>query len=165
MDNTPGFEIIDHPSDIGIRAAGRTAEELFEFAATGMFSLMTEIENIKPHVTKNIRILREPGLKIDDLFLIWLEELLYIYEVEKLLFSRFSVLGINALDYGCDKDGGSGKGSEDMDSCIAANISGEKIDLKKHEIFVSIKAPTYHMLAIMEDRDSGLWKGQVIFDV
>jgi len=163
MHNSTGFEIIDHPSDIGIRAAAETVEELFESAATGMFSLMTRIENVKPVITKNVRIEREPGLKIEDLFIIWLEELLYIYEIQEMLFSKFNVLGINAEDYG--NNGEEDSRREAMGACIKAKIFGERIDLKKHDIFMSIKAPTYHMLEIIKDKNSGLWKGQVVFDV
>jgi SHS2 domain-containing protein len=165
MKDAPGFEIIDHPSDVGIGAAGRTAGELFEFAAAGMFSLMTDIESIKPLIIKNVMILKEPGIRIDGLFLIWLEELLYIYEIENMLFSRFSVLGINTVDTYYRRDGIPGGNPDGKDTWLEAKIYGEEIDLERHEILVSIKAPTYHMLEVKEDRGSGLWKGKVIFDV
>ena len=165
MNDTPGFKIIDHPSDVGIRATGRTAGELFEVAAAGMFSLMTDIDNIKPLITKKVKILKESGIRIDELFLIWLEELLYIYEVEDMLFSRFDVLGINTMDTDYRRDENPGMNPGKKDSWLEAKISGEKIDLEKHEILVSIKAPTYHMFEVKEDRNSGLWRGEVIFDV
>lgn len=165
MYNESGFEIIDHPSDTGIRVAARTVERLFELAASGMFSLMTAIENIKPFVSKNLRIVREPGLKIEDLFIIWLEELLYIYEVQELLLSEFKVFRVKAGDYGYNRDGEPESKNSSRHSCVEAKISGEKIDLRRHDILVSIKAPTYHMLEVVKDSNSGLWKGQVIFDV
>ena len=167
MDSDYGFEIIDHPSDVGIRVVAGSIEKLFELAAAGMFSLMTEIGKVEPAVTKKVRITGEPGSGIEGLFIYWLEKLLYLYEVQKMLFSEFKVLRIMEKD--CVS-----RNTNALDKCdmslpeypfIEAKIYGEKIDLDKHEILVSVKAPTYHMLEIIKEKDTGLWKGQVIFDV
>ena len=42
------FEELDHTADVGIRAYGRTLDELFENAAAGMFSLITDLDAVKP---------------------------------------------------------------------------------------------------------------------
>ncbi len=162
-----GFEIIDHPSDTGIKVVAGTAEELFEIAAAGMFSLITRIEKVEPLLKKKIRIVGKPGFLVEDMLIIWLEELLYIHETKKMLFSRFKVTSLIAEEYGY-KSGASldnGSCSGIRETLIEAEIFGERIDLNKHEVFISIKAPTYHMLEINRDKNSGLWKCQVIFDV
>jgi SHS2 domain-containing protein len=163
MNNSGKFKILEHPSDIGIRFSSRTVEHLFEVAAEGMFSVMTDIADVKAIKVKNIKILKNPEFEIDDMLLAWLEELLFLYEKKMMIFSKFEVLKIIAKDYGQNLRPGFKK--VDQRSLIEARAYGEKIDLKKHDISLSIKAPTYHQLEINKNRISGIWEGQVIFDV
>jgi len=48
INNNPDrkFTEVDHPSDIGIRFFGNDLEELFENAASGMFSIMCNLQKI-----------------------------------------------------------------------------------------------------------------------
>ncbi len=167
MDSEYGFEIIDHPSDTGIRVVAVSVEKLFEFAAEGMFSLMTDIRKVKPSIAKKVSIAGESGLKIEDLLISWLEKLLYLYEVQKMLFSEFKVCKIKTTGRMGSNVHAADTGVVSLveGSFVEAEIYGEKIDLDKHEILVSIKAPTYHMLDIIKEKNTGLWRGQVIFDV
>ncbi|MBM3707261.1 MAG: archease [Actinobacteria bacterium] len=144
------FEIIDHPSDIGIRLVTESIEEFFEFSAWGMFSIMCDIERVKPAVKRVVRITENEQLSLEELLVIWLEKLLYIFEVKKMLFCKF---GVNNIEICNDS------------TFLGAEISGEKINTLKHELTVSIKAPTYHMLKLAKDRHTGNWEGQIIFDV
>jgi len=144
------FEIIDHPSDIGISLKAESLEEVFEYSAWGMFSIMCDIEKVKPAVKRIIRINEKGKIRQEDLLVSWLEKLLYIYEVKKMLFCRFN---INRLE------------TESRKAVLDAEIFGEKIDVSKHELLVSIKAPTYHMLQLFKDSSTGDWNCQVIFDV
>ena len=41
------FELIDISGDVGIRVFGRDLKELFENAALGMYSLITDIKDIE----------------------------------------------------------------------------------------------------------------------
>lgn len=66
-----------------------------------------------------------------------------------MLFSRFEITKI--LDQANEKK-------------IEAEIYGERIDFKRHEITVAIKAPTYHMLKV-EKNKKGDWIAEIIFDV
>ncbi len=143
------YKIIDHPSDIGIEFYGNTLEELFESAAEGMFSIICDLGFVKPLERRNIRITSE-NTNYEDLLISWLERLLYWYEVENILFSKFKVDKIHKKNHALVLD---------------ADISGEKINLDKHEIKVAIKAPTYHMLEIKKDCRGYNWSGRVIFDI
>jgi len=42
------FELLPHPSDMGVRGIGETPEEAFAEAARAMFSLMADLESIEP---------------------------------------------------------------------------------------------------------------------
>jgi SHS2 domain-containing protein len=143
------YKIIDHLSDIGIEFCGNTLEELFESAAEGMFSIMCDLRLVKPLERRNVRITKG-NINCEDLLILWLERLLYWYEVENILFSEFRVDRIDKRNHNL---------------VLNADISGEKIDLDKHEIRVSIKAPTYHMLEVKSGNRGYNWRGRVIFDI
>ena len=135
------FEIIDHTADIGIIAYGADIQHLFSNAAIGLFSLITEVDSIKENVQ------REIGLSSQDrenLLVEWLNEVLYIFDVERIVFKRFEFDKLN--------------GSELKVSCF-----GDKINLSKQKIKREVKAATYHMLAINKE-DNG-YKAQIIFDI
>ena len=145
MDLSDNFEILDHPSDIGIRAAAETLERLFEICAAGMFSVMCRLENVIPDIKKEIRVYEKYVMEPEEMLIGWLDKLLYIHEVEKILFRYFHIIKLNP-------------------NGLIAEASGQKIDPAKHELFVSIKAPTYHMLEVKKD-EKKRWSAQVIFDV
>ncbi len=158
-----GFTIIEHSSDIGISVWAKNEVELFEVCAYAMFSIICNINKVEKIIVKKIRIFEKLDydnnrisnsskslLLLDDALIYWLEKLLYLHEIYKLLFSYFH---ISKLDIDKTK------------LKIFGIACGEKIDQKKHEIFVSIKAPTYHMLEVKKDTITGLWSAKVIFDV
>ena len=143
------YKIIDHLSDIGIEFYGGTPEELFENAGKGMFSIICDLRTVKPLEKKSIRITgKNPNF--EDLLILWLERLIYRYEIDNTLFSKFKVDKIER---------------EDHNLVLNAQIFGEKVDPRKHEIRVSIKAPTYHKLEITKNSSGHNWTGRVIFDI
>lgn len=143
------YRYIDHLSDTGIEFYGNTLEELFENAAAGMFSIMYDLKPVKPLKKKKVRVSGE-NIDYEDLLILWLEKLLYLYEVNTFLFSDFKVTRI--------------KKKKDT-SRLEAEIYGEKINLSRHKIKTAVKAPTYHKLEIRKDEADYSWKGRVIFDV
>ena len=143
------YKTVDHLSDIGIEFYGDTLEELFENAGKGMFSIISDLRFVKPLEKRSIRVISE-GVSYEDLLILWLERLIYCYEVENILFSEFKLDKITRKNHKL---------------LLKAEISGEKINLKRHEIRVSIKAPTYHQLEIKKGNKDYNWKGRVIFDV
>lgn len=143
------YKIVDHLSDIGIEFYGDTLEELFENAGKGMFSIICDLRFVKPLERRSIRITGE-NTNYEDLLILWLERLIYHYEVDNILFSEFKVDKI---------------GKRKHNLLLNAEIFGEKIDLNRHEIRVTIKAPTYHQLEIKRYDRGHNWKGRVIFDI
>ena len=146
----PGFKIIEHPSDTGIAIYAVDIEGLFEIAAEGMFSIICDTKSVGHELKKSVKLKEASELNFDDLLILWLEKLLYIHETAGILFSKFEIKKLKV-----------GQGMSVLD----ADIYGEKIDLKKHEVFISIKAPTYHKLKVSCNASGKRWSGQVIFDV
>ena len=50
------FKPLDHPSDVGIIAFGKNRQELFENAAFGMFSIMADLETVRPKQFIDIKV-------------------------------------------------------------------------------------------------------------
>lgn len=136
-----GFEIIDHTADVGIIAYGADLKQLFSNAALALFSLVTEPESIRQELQRDVKIISEDK---DSLLVEWLNELIYLFDAEHILFSRFDIERLTN-DY------------------LKATCYGENIDPLRHKIRIGVKAATYHMLKI--DKDSNGYKVQIIFDI
>ncbi len=132
---------VEHTADIGIEVQADSATELFEAAARGMFSIITDLDLVSSDVTREVRL--ESG-DLEELMFKWLNELLYLLGAELLLFSKFEVHTVH-------------------EGRLEATVGGETLDLAKHEMTTEIKAATYHQLAVREDE--GSWFARVIFDV
>ena len=140
----PHIEYLDHPADIKFRVYGETVEEAFEYAALAMFGAMIDPDTIEPRTTLEIDLAADD---CEDLLYDFLSELLYLFEVEEIVFSRFDVR-INRCD---DR------------YRIRARASGESIDMERHRFDVAVKAVTFHDMKI-EQVDGGCMI-QVLLDV
>jgi len=127
------FEIIDHTAEIGIAAYGRDLPEAFANAALGMFSLMVEPEQVTEDILREVRV---EASDQEELLVRWLNELLFIFDTENLVFRRFEV-------------------TELTDTQMGAQCYGERVNPSRHQIKLGVKAATYHMLKI-EQADKAL---------
>ena len=134
------FEVIDHTADIGIAAYGANLREAFANAAYALFSLMVDLGNVADAVCYEAEVTAENR---EDLLVAWLNELIYLFEVENVLFQRFEI-------------------DELSETRLRARCYGEKIDQERHKIKIAVKAATYHMLKV-EERDG--YRVQVLFDI
>ena len=134
------FEIIEHTADIGIAAYGSALERAFANAAYALFSLMVDPKSVHTTLCREVEVTAEDQ---EDLLVAWLNELLYLHEVESVLFRRFEV-------------------RELTESRLRSRCYGELIDPARHKMKMGIKAATYHMLTIQ--RENG-FRVQVLLDV
>ncbi|OQA21034.1 MAG: hypothetical protein BWY60_00884 [Actinobacteria bacterium ADurb.Bin346] len=149
--DTEGFVIIEHPADTGISLTAESLEKAFEIAAEGMFSIICSIKKVKPQKQIRMRISSSPEMGVEGLLVAWLEKLIYLHEIKKMLFSKFDV----AI-----------KENKSKKIKLSANVYGEKIKPSFHELYLAVKAPTYHKLSLKKDfANKGRWTGMVIFDV
>ena len=132
------YEELDHTADAGIRAYGATLEDLFENAAAGLFSLITDLEKVRAVGEVKVRVQADD---LGSLMVNWLSELLFLHETQRLLLCEFDV----ALD-GLTLD---------------AYARGERIDKRRHTLNLVVKAVTYHGLKV--DPTKGV--AEVIFDI
>ena len=135
------FDILEHTADAGLVAYGASMKEAFANVAYGMFSLMADLEQLAEQTRRHLEV--EAGDR-EDLVVSWLNELLYLFDVERIIFRRFDILELT-------------------DSGLKADAYGEIVDAARHELKGGVKAATYHMLEVSESTDHCTIR--VIFDV
>jgi len=133
------FELIEHTADIGVTASGNTLAEAFGSAACGLFSIMTDISKIRESESRTVYV---DAADAENLLFNWMNELIYIFEVDHMLFSRFNVTDLT-------------------DRSLKATCYGEKYNPAVHELKLGVKSATLHMIKV--DREKNIV--QVIFDV
>jgi len=138
------FEFLDFATaDIAFKAYGKTLGEAFGNAALAMFEVMFDTSKIKPIEEKKVEL---EGEDLKSLLFDFLSELLYIFDVEKLIFSNFEVE--------VRKEGEKYK--------LKASCKGEKLR-EGMEAKTEVKAVTYHHMEIK--KEDNLWIVQVVLDV
>ena len=140
-DAPPWLREIDHTGDIGIVVTAPDRGQLFERAAWGLFSVLTEPSTVAPREAHAITV---DGTDPDDLMVKWLSELNFLHVTRHVLFSKFSIDELKATR-------------------LAATAWGEPVDSERHTVYTEVKAITYHQLEI-EETDDG-WRVQIIFDM
>ena len=134
------FEIVDHTADVGIIAYGADMNQAFANAARALFSLITELDDVAEVLYRDIELTAPDE---ESLLVEWLNELIYLFDVENIVFKRFEITKLNNTQ-------------------LKARSYGEKVDKSRHKLKTGVKAATYHMLRI--DKDNGC-KAQVLFDI
>jgi len=134
------FKILEHTADVGIIAYGTDLKQAFANAARGMFSLITELKDIREVLQREVSV---SATDKENLLVEWLNELIYLFDTENILGKRFEI-------------------SELDNTHLKTTVFGEKVDRSRHQIKIGIKATTYHMLEIKHDDG---YQVRVIFDI
>ena len=84
---------IEHTADIGVCCRAPTLERLFECAARAMFEIIVPLDSVEPAKSVPVAV---TAANLEELFVGWLEELLYIWESRRMLLSTFTVNKISS---------------------------------------------------------------------
>ncbi|MDK2371960.1 MAG: archease [Candidatus Korarchaeota archaeon] len=135
-----GRKLVDVEADVGFEVWANDLNSLFEEAALAMYEVMVDVESVNPVVRKELE------LESEDLSLLlhsWLSELLFITDVEGLVFSKFEVTI---------------QGTK-----LRGKAWGEPVDPERHKPKTEVKAVTYYKLKVEKEGD--LWRAVVILDL
>src|SRR4030042_1720191 len=135
------FKVLDISGDIGLKAYGKSKNEVFINVAIGMYSLITNLDSIKEKKTINVSV-ESPSL--DGLFVSWLNELIFHFDAYGFIGKKIEI-------------------KQFSDKRMVATVTGEEFDPQHHEGKFLIKAATYHKLRIEKIDDT--WEIDVIFDI
>ncbi len=106
-------------ADIAFRAEGKTREGLFENCALALTEAMADLGRIKGAVKKKVVV---GGKNDDELLYNFLSELVYIKDVDGLLFRKFIVkfVGSRKLEAECAGDTLENIGRENLNNDVKA---------------------------------------------
>jgi SHS2 domain-containing protein len=120
---------------------GQDLPDLFRNACFALFDNIVNLESVVP---RGIRTLELSSETIEELFLDWLRELLFVFSTEYFVAKEVSSLELDGTR-------------------LRARLRGEKFDSSRHRVKIEIKTPTYHMFRITHDADG--YRATIIFDV
>ena len=133
------FQLIEHTADTGLIAYGHSLAEAFANAGYGLFSIITELNRVREREARVVAVNAEDA---ESLLFEWLNNLIYIFDVEYLLCKRFDI-------------------TEFTEHNLKATCWGERYDSSRHHLKLGVKSATYHMLKVDGEKNTV----QVIFDV
>ncbi|MCD6496114.1 MAG: archease [Candidatus Aenigmarchaeota archaeon] len=124
------YRIIDDlTSDVLFKARGKDMKDVFENAALAMFSVICEVERVKPEKMLEVEVQAESA---DRLMINWLQELIGLVDTESMFFSKFEVTEIG-------------------EKRLKARIYGEDMTPEKGETVV--KAVTYYKYKFQKTKE------------
>ncbi|HOX38784.1 MAG TPA: archease [Candidatus Brocadiia bacterium] len=135
------YELLPHTADIAFRVRTDSLRGLYENAAFALEDILVDTSGARPAIQERITVTgSDPG----ELLIALLDELLFIFETRRLIFSRIQVETFS-------------------DTELAALAEGEEYDPSRHELRNVAKAVTWHNAAIIQR--GGIWETTVVLDV
>ncbi len=135
------YELLDHTADMGFRVRAASLEELFVQAAEALVSIAVNPLCATP---LEMRSLRCSGATLEDRFINWLNEVLWLLDGERFLPALFDDLRLEG-------------------DSVSALVWGEPRDDARHPPRIVVKAATFHQLVIREH--NGMWEAEVFLDI
>ncbi len=140
------YEIFEHAVDAGLRVRARDLNGLFRDAAAGLFDLVTDYaalqktpEEVLRTVEMNFREENAP-----ELFMHWLQELLFFFSARKLIPVRFDFITLTPL-------------------MLKMKGKAALFDPRRHVSRHEVKAVTHHRFRVFQT--PGGWEAEVILDI
>lgn len=139
------FRFLDNIAiaDAAFEAEAPTLNELFEECGRATFSVMIELQNVKPRLKRKVTLNSE---NMEMLMYDFLSELIYIKDTENFVFREFSV-----------------KIKENKRFVLNAEMKGEHIDPKSHQLGTDVKAVTMYWFSVKKTENC--YKATVVLDI
>jgi SHS2 domain-containing protein len=138
---TAGYEYFEVEADVGVHAWGPSLAEAFAQAALAVLALAVEPDGV---AEREVREARGQGHSGETLLVDWLNQCLYVHEIEGFAVRRVEVDTL----------------SSDL---VHGFLHGEEIDRDRHRLGTVVKAATLHQASVVEA--PGRFEVRVIVDV
>lgn len=139
------FEYLDHEADIGLRVKAASLPELFEEAASGLFSLVCEMKEVEEKDNVSISVEADTP---EHLFVEFLNEVISLMGLRDMFFHSCCV---ESVDISAGR------------SRLSGMLRGERVNAKKHKPKTEVKAATYSGLKF--EKTKGGYMAQCLLDV
>lgn len=131
------YQILEHISDLKIRAFGKDIKELFENVMIGMFE-GARYEGEEKEIKREIKVSSQD---LPSLLVNFLSEVLYLSEVNQEVYNQIQ-----------------------FKRFTDRKIEGVLLGKKLKRMGIVIKGATYHNLDIQQKKD-GNWEAIILFDI
>ena len=135
------YEYFDVDADVGIRAWGPTRADAFAKAAEAVFGLIVSVEDVEARETREARA---QGDSSEALLVNWINECLYVHEIEGFVARRVEMTAVD-------------------DRFAHGMLHGEELAPGRHRLGTIVKAATAHDV-LVQMRD-GRHEVRLIVDV
>jgi SHS2 domain-containing protein len=122
------WEYFDVEADVGVHAWGGSRAEAFARAAEGVLALVVPPASVTPRESREVRAQADSP---EALLVNWLNECLYVHEIEGFAVARVEV----------DTCG---------DGLVHGVLHGEELDPARHPLGTIVKAATHHRVEVAE---------------
>ncbi|PYN43453.1 MAG: archease [Candidatus Rokuibacteriota bacterium] len=136
-----GWEHFETEADVGVRAWGSTRADAFAQAALGVFALIVKPDEVAERERREVRAQADSP---ERLLVNWINECLYVHEIEGFVVHRVEVGACTA-------------------TLVHATLHGEEMDAGRHRFETIVKAATMHRLVVAEQE--GRHEVRLIVDV
>lgn len=126
------YRNLEHMTDAFIEVSGETLEEAFQMAGIAVVDTILDIKSVEKKTEREIKV---SGTDLHSLLYSWLEEIIILTITEGFASRSFNVKIAKADRY-----------------LLTATLSGEPVDFDKHHFKLEIKAPTYHLMEIKQEK-------------
>ena len=123
-----GYEYFDVEADVGVRAWGRDRPEAFAEAARGVLALGVAAADVEERETRDVRA---QAPTVEDLLVAWINECVYVHEIEGFAVRRVSV---HRLDGGV----------------VHGVLYGEPLEPARHQLGTVVKGVTHHRVSVTD---------------
>jgi protein archease len=121
-----GYEYFDVEADVGVRAWGRDRAEAFAEAARGVLALGVGAAEVEERETRDVRA---QAATIEDLLVAWINECVYVHEIEGFAVHRVHV--------------------HRLDGEVAHGVLyGEPLEPPRHQLGTVVKGVTHHHVSV-----------------
>ena len=136
-----GWEHFETEADVGVHAWAPTRAGAFAQAALGVFALIVRPDEVEEREHREVRAQADSP---ERLLVGWINECLYVHEIEGFVVRRVEV-----------------------DTCtetvVHGVLHGEEVDTARHQLGTIVKAATLHRVSVTES--GGRHEARVIVDV
>lgn len=126
--DSAGYRYFDVEADVGVTAWAPTLAEAFGQAALGVLALVVAPDDVQP---KQAREVRAQGESTEELLVNWVNECLYVHEIEGFAVRTVEVTALT---------GGR----------VHGLLHGEDLDAQRHRLGTVVKAATFHRVSVRE---------------
>lgn len=124
-----GWQHFEVEADVGVRAWGPSRAVAFAEAALGVLALIVDPETVRASERREVRA---QGETPETLLAAWVDECLYVHEIEGFVAHQVEV-------------------TECSESVVHGRLLGEPLDAGRHRLGTVVKAATLHGVSVGTD--------------